>query len=232
MACLISILFIGCKEKADSKEGVRSSELGVGSSESDNEKGPSEEINPAQTKTILFFGNSLTAGMGLDTEEAFPALVQDRLDSLQLGYKVINAGLSGDTTASGLSRLDWVLEGEVDIFILELGANDGLRGIPLTETRKNLQTMIDKVKAKYPEATIILAGMQMPPNLGPEYTTTFKNIYPELAKENNLPLIPFLLDGVAGDPSLNQEDGIHPTAEGQKVLMENVWEVLSGELGK
>lgn len=228
MVCLVSILFIGCKDNADSnKKGEVYRESGPDAS--GGSRG-SEEAVTTKTKTILFFGNSLTAGMGLDTEEAFPALIQAKLDSTGAEYKVVNAGLSGDTTASGLNRLDWVLEDPVDIFVLELGANDGLRGIPLTETRKNLQAMITKVKTKYPQATIILAGMQMPPNLGSQYTGTFKNLYPELATENNVLLIPFLLEGVAGNPELNQEDGIHPTATGQKILADNVWEVLEKAL--
>ena len=232
------ILLIGCKDNADSnRQGVGSGESGVVEDTIPQEKEASDSWSSetdsewnkeatTSTKTIVFFGNSLTAGMGLDTEEAFPALIQDRLDSLDLHYTVVNAGLSGDTTASGLSRLDWILENETDIFVLELGANDGLRGIPLTETRKNLQAIIDKVKAKYPKTTIILAGMQIPPNLGEEYTTEFRRLFGELAQKNDLALIPFLLQGVAGDPELNQEDGIHPTAEGQKILAENVWEVL------
>jgi acyl-CoA thioesterase-1 len=179
-----------------------------------------------KSDVILFFGTSLTAGMGLDPNDAYPAMIQEKLDSLDLPYQVINAGLSGETTASGRNRLGWVLKQEVDIFVLELGANDGLRGIPLDETRKNLQAIIDKVRSKNPKTKIILAGMQIPPNLGQEYTSEFRNIFPELAKENNILLIPFILENVAGKPELNQQDGIHPTAEGQKILAGNVWEVL------
>lgn len=180
----------------------------------------------SKDKVILCFGNSLTAGMGLNLEEAFPAVLQRRLDSLDLPYQVINAGLSGETTASGKSRIGWVLNQKVDIFILELGANDGLRGIPLIETRSNLQEIIDIVREKNPETKIVLAGMQIPPNMGPDYTNEFRNIFPELADKNNLMLIPFLLDKVAGIPDLNQGDGIHPTVEGQKLVAENVWAVL------
>lgn len=177
-------------------------------------------------KVILFFGNSLTAAYGLDTEEGFPNLVQLKIDSLGLEYTVINSGLSGETTSGGRNRLDWVLNQEVDIFVLELGANDGLRGIPLTETRANLQAMIDMVREKNPNTKIVLAGMQIPPNMGTDYTTDFKNIYPELAEKNNVSLIPFLLEGVAGIPELNLEDGIHPTVEGQKIVATTVWQVL------
>ncbi len=183
-------------------------------------------------KVILFFGNSLTAGMGLDTSEAFPALIQNRIDSLGYEYEVVNAGLSGETTASGKNRIDWVLKQNVDIFVLELGANDGLRGIPLSETRKNLQDIIDTVKSKNANTKIILAGMQIPPNMGQSYTSEFKNIFPKLAKQNDVDLIPFLLEGVAGNPKLNQSDGIHPTAEGYKIVRENVWKVLQTHLNK
>lgn len=178
------------------------------------------------TKTILFFGNSLTAGYGLDTKASFPSLIQNRLDSLNLNYTVINAGLSGETTSGGKNRLSWVLKQKVDIFVLELGANDGLRGIPLSETRNNLQTIIDAVRKNNSETKIILAGMQIPPNMGQEYTTEFRTIFPHLAEKNELQLIPFLLDGVAGIPNLNLPDGIHPTEEGQKIVRENVWVVL------
>ncbi len=179
-----------------------------------------------QEKTILFFGNSLTAGYGLEEGEAFPELIQKKIDSLELEYKVVNAGLSGETTAAGKNRIDWVLKQGVDIFVLELGANDGLRGIPLSETRKNLQAIIEKVREKNPQVKIILAGMQIPPNMGQDYTEEFRQIFPELAKENEVYLIPFLLKDVAGKPELNQDDGIHPTAEGDKILAENVWEIL------
>ena len=181
-------------------------------------------------KSIVFFGTSLTAALGLDPEEAYTAHIQRKIDSLELNYEVVNAGLSGETTASGLNRLDWVLNQQVDVFVLELGANDGLRGVPIEETRKNLQEIIDRVENNNPGVEIILAGMQIPPNMGEEYTREFREMFPELARENDLALIPFLLEGVAGDPSLNQQDGIHPTAEGQKIMAETVWEVLEEEL--
>jgi acyl-CoA thioesterase-1 len=183
-----------------------------------------------KTKTILFFGNSLTAGYGVEPAEAYPALIQKKIDSLDLTYKVVNAGVSGETTSGGNSRIDWILKQPIDIFVLELGANDGLRGIPLETTEQNLQSIIDKVRKTYPEITIILEGMQIPPNMGAEYTTAFKDIYPRLAKENNIGLIPFLLKDVAGDSKLNQQDGIHPTAKGHKIMAETVWEVLKKHL--
>jgi acyl-CoA thioesterase-1 len=181
-------------------------------------------------KTILFFGNSLTAGYGLDPSEAFPALIQKKIDSLDMPYKIVNAGVSGETSSGGNSRIDWILKQPLDVFVLELGANDGLRGIPTAETKKNLQSIIDKVKAKYPDAKLVLAGMQIPPNMGQAYATSFMKLYPELASENKMALIPFLLQGVGGEASLNLEDGIHPTAEGHKILAENVWSVLKAIL--
>src|SRR5689334_7200506 len=175
------------------------------------------------TKTILFFGNSLTAGYGVDPTQAFPALIQQKIDSMHLPYKVINGGVSGETSAGGNQRIDFVLKQQpVDVFVLELGANDGLRGVPLSETRKNLQSIIDKVKARYPNAKLVLAGMQIPPNMGQAYSSDFKKIYPELAKKNNMTLIPFLLAGVGGEARLNQQDGIHPTPEGHQVVALNV----------
>jgi len=177
----------------------------------------------AQQKNILFFGTSLTAGYGLDPSEAYPALIQNRIDSLKLPYKVINAGLSGETSAAGKGRIDWLLKQRVDIFVLELGSNDGLRGIATTETTKNLQDIIDRVKKKYPDAKLVMAGMQIPPSMGTQYANDFRNMFPDLAKRNNMVLIPFLLDKVGGVPKLNQADGIHPTAEGDKILAENVW---------
>ncbi|GAA0755463.1 arylesterase [Psychroflexus lacisalsi] len=190
------------------------------------------ESKESEKDVILFFGNSLTAGMGLEPSEAFPALIQNRLDSLGYDYEVVNAGLSGETTASGKNRIDWVLKQNVDIFVLELGANDGLRGIPLKETRQNLQDIITIVKTKNPDTQIVLAGMQIPPNMGQDYTSEFKNIFPELADKYDVGLVPFLLEGVAGDPNLNQQDGIHPTAEGYKIVRENVWSVLKDLIDK
>ncbi|MEQ8928124.1 MAG: arylesterase, partial [Fulvivirga sp.] len=166
--------------------------------------------------------DSLTAGYGLSKEQAFPALIEEKLNEGSNDYEVINAGLSGETTAGGLNRLDWILKKPVDIFILELGANDGLRGLPLEQTKENLQAIIDKVKAKNPGVKLVIAGMMVPPNLGEEYTTEFRRIFPTLAKKNNALLIPFLLDGVAGNEHLNLADGIHPNVDGHKIVAETV----------
>ncbi len=182
-------------------------------------------------KTIIFFGDSLSAGYGLDEPTlAFPGLIQHRLDSLHADYQVINAGVSGETTAGGVGRIAWILNQPVDVFVLELGANDGLRGIPVETTEKNLQTIIDSVSAKNPGVKIVLAGMQVPPNMGAKYANAFKAIFPALAAKNNATLIPFLLDGVGGEPSLNQADGIHPNVEGHRIVADNVWKTLGGIL--
>lgn len=212
-----SVLFIfftgvlaSCSSPSEKKEAE--------SQETTDQKAPAD-----QQKTILFFGNSLTAGYGIEQDDSFAGLIQERIDSLGLNYRVINGGLSGETTAGGLSRLDWFLEDEPAIFVLELGGNDGLRGILPSESKKNLIGIIDKVRTKYPNTKIILAGMQIPPNMGQDYTDEFKNIYPEIAAEKNVTLIPFLLEGVAGDPDLNLPDGIHPTEAGHKIVMETIW---------
>lgn len=183
--------------------------------------------DPAE-RTVVFFGDSLTAGLGLadpDTQ-AYPALIQKRIEADHLPWRVVNAGLSGETSAGGLRRVDWVLHQKIDLFVLELGGNDGLRGTPLGATEANLQGIIDHVRAKYPSAGIVLVGMRMPGNLGPEYTEGFRAIYPSLARRNRLPLIPFLLEGVAGRQDLNQADGIHPTAAGEIVIADDVWKAI------
>jgi len=217
----LTVLFVSCGEK----------------NKPVNEQITTKQEEPTTTttdeKTILFFGNSLTAGYGLnDVSESFPSLIQDKIDSLHLDYTTINGGVSGETSAGGNSRIDFLLKQRIDVFVLELGANDGLRGISPNETTKNLQSIIDKVKIKYPEAKLVLLGMQVPPNLGKDYTSRFKEIYPHLAAKNNMALVPFLLAGVGGVASLNQADGIHPTAAGSKILAENIWKVLKDVLEK
>ncbi|MES1194541.1 MAG: arylesterase, partial [Opitutus sp.] len=159
-------------------------------------------------------------------DEAFPALIQERLNAAGKAWRVVNAGLSGETTAGGLRRLDWILKQPVDIFVLELGGNDGLRGILPESSRANLQAMITRIRERYPNVKLVLAGMQMPAHMGADYTRQFAAMYPDLARENRLTLIPFLLEGVGGVPGLNQGDGIHPTAAGHKIVAETVWRAL------
>ncbi len=182
-------------------------------------------------KTILVFGDSLTAGYGLDDiTESFPGVIKSRIDSLKLPYNVVNSGVSGETSAGGKSRIDWVLKQKPDIFLLELGANDGLRGTSVEETRSNLQYIIYRVKAKFPAAKMILLGMQVPPSMGQQYAGDFKNLFPQLAAKNKIGLVPFLLQGVGGNPKLNQADGIHPNPTGAKIVAENVWVELKKNL--
>ncbi len=216
---LFALLFSFCtnSETSTKKETLKTSE---------------EKTTTTPQKNIIFFGNSLTAGFGLDDiNTGFVALTQHRLDSLKQNYHCINAGLSGETTAGGAARVDWIIAQQpFDIFILELGGNDALRGIDPASSEKNLQTIIDKVHAKNPSAKIILAGMEAPPNLGKQYDNSFHTLYPGLAKKNNIALIPFILDNVGGIASLNQSDGIHPNVEGNKIVVENIWRVLKNEL--
>lgn len=199
------------------------------SSPQQNSQAPSDSTSQdtaktESTKRILFFGNSLTAGLGLDDQtEAFPALIQAKIDSLGLGYTCINAGLSGETSAGGKDRIDWLLKDKIDVFVLELGANDGLRGISPDATYQNLNEIVNKVKKAYPDCKLVLTGMMVPPSMGDQYFKDFAAIFPKLAKEQNMTLVPFLLDKVAGIQSLNQGDGVHPTKEGQQILAENVW---------
>ncbi|MFH1500080.1 MAG: arylesterase [Verrucomicrobiota bacterium] len=182
----------------------------------------------AAPRTVVFYGDSLTAGYGLDDAagEAYPALIQKRIDDAGLDWRVVNAGLSGDTTSGGLRRLDWVLRRPADIFVLELGANDGLRGLPVEMVRQNLNAIIDRVLAKNPATKVMLAGMKMPVNMG-DYARDFDAVFPEIARERDLPLIPFLLDGVGGVAALNLPDGIHPNVAGHRRVADNVWPVLA-----
>lgn len=179
-------------------------------------------------RTIVFFGDSLTAGYGLPdpSSQAYPALIQDKIEEARLGWRVVNAGLSGETTSGGLRRVDWILRQPIDIFVLALGGNDGLRGIDPTLSRENLQKIVDRVRARYPKAKLVLAGMQMPSSMGLDFTREFERIFPAVAEKNDATLVPFLLDGVGGRIDLNQPDRIHPTAQGHVVIAETVWKVL------
>jgi acyl-CoA thioesterase-1 len=173
---------------------------------------------------IVVLGDSLTAGLGLSPEESYPTLLQQRLDAGGFSYDVVNAGVSGDTSAGGSSRLDWALEGDVRVLIVALGGNDALRALPPDELRQNLSRIIERAQARH--VRVLLAGMEAPPNFGRDYIVAFHQVYPALARQYQIPLVPFLLDGVAGNPALNQRDGIHPTAEGARLVADNVWTVL------
>lgn len=180
----------------------------------------------ARKKSVVFLGDSLTAGLGVQKSEAFPSLIGEKIRATGLPFEVENAGLSGDTSAGGLRRIDWLLQRPIDVLVLELGANDGLRGLDLKSMKANLQNIIDKTKARNPQVRVVLAGMQVPPNLGSEYGAGFQRVYDELARENNATLIPFLLEGVGGHRELNQPDQIHPNPAGHRIVADLVWRTL------
>ncbi|MBQ41960.1 MAG: arylesterase [Gemmatimonadetes bacterium] len=183
------------------------------------------------TRVALFFGDSLTAGFGVGVEKAYPAVLQARIDSLGLDFEVVNAGLSGETTAAGLRRVDWILRRPLAVFVLELGGNDGLRGLPLEQTEKNLLLILKRVREREPEVVLVVAGMQLPPNLGPHYIEQFSAIFPRLADRTGALLIPFLLEGVGTDAKLMLADGIHPTADGHRLVADVVWRHLGPVFG-
>ncbi len=219
---LIAISAISCKdEKSTNTKAINENKV---------ETKKADLAKKSDKKVILFYGNSLTAGYGLDPSESFPSNIEDIIDSLDLQYEVVNAGLSGETTSGGLKRLDWVMKQKVDFFILELGANDMLRGLPIDETRKNLSAIISGVKAKNPNVKIGLCEMLAPPNMGDDYVNEFTKIYKDLSAPDDIVFFPFFLEGVAGHPDLMLQDGKHPNAEGQKIVAGNVWTVLEGML--
>jgi acyl-CoA thioesterase-1 len=178
-----------------------------------------------ETKTIVVLGNSLAAGYGLDPNEAYPAVLQKKIKEAGWNFAVVNAGVSGDTTAGGLRRIEWVLKRKLDVLVLELGGNDGLRGTAIQTIKTNLEAIIKRVKQQYPDAQIVLAGMRMPSNMG-AYAEQFNKVFAQVARENQTALVPFLLEGVGGNRDLNLDDMIHPTAEGHKILAENIWKIL------
>jgi acyl-CoA thioesterase-1 len=188
------------------------------------EPDPLPAVSDVSAPRVVVLGDSLTAGLGLSLKDAYPTLLQDRIKDAGLKYTIVNAGSSGDTSAGGLSRLDWALDGDVRVLIVALGGNDGLRGLPVEQLSRNLAAIIERAQAR--GISVVLAGMEAPPNHGFEYTAGFHNVYPALAKKYRVPLVPFLLQGVGGITALNQRDGIHPTAEGARVVADNVWTVL------
>lgn len=217
---LLSVLFLGCAgqsmpDDADTTETPSAPELTTGRDGVDDGR-----------PVVLFLGNSLSAGAGIDESDAFPNLIRRRIDSLGWRFQVVNAGLSGETTSGGLRRIDWLLRRPVDVLVLELGGNDGLRGISVDVAEENLRSIIRKTRDAYPDVEIVLAGMQIPPNLGHEYTQRFREMYPRVAETEQTHLIPFLLEDVGGVDSLMQADGIHPTEPGHRIVAENVWETL------
>jgi acyl-CoA thioesterase-1 len=196
----------------------------IASESSSSDRGP-VPVAGATLPRVVILGDSLTAGYGLPLTQAFPTALQDRLNDAGLPYTVVNAGQSGDTSAGGLARLEWALSGNVRVLVIALGGNDALRGLPTEELERNLSTIIERAQAR--DISVILAGMEAPPNYGFEYTRSFHAVYPSLAKQYNVALVPFLLEGVAGITALNQPDGIHPTADGARIVADNVWAVLA-----
>lgn len=185
---------------------------------------PAAAAQASSRPSVVFFGDSLTAGLGLDRTLSFPSVIALRLDDRQMDVEVVNAGVSGDTSAGGLRRVDWALEDDPLVLVLALGANDGLRGLPTTELHKNLAAIIERCQAR--GVAVVLAGMEAPPNYGPDYAARFRNVYTDLAASYDVPLIPFLLEGVAGERALNQADGIHPNADGARRVADIVWQAL------
>ena len=215
--CAAALLLAGCNRNRETPPAAAAQPAPA----------PKPADNPDDTghPKIVFLGDSLSAGYGLLELQAYPALIQDKLKEDGYEWDVVNAGISGDTSASGLQRVDWALsQGDVRILVLELGANDGLRGLPIAEMKKNLAAIIERAREK--RITVLLAGMEAPPNFGPEYTVAFRQVYRDLAREYNVKLLPFLLDKVAGQPGLNQADGIHPNVEGSRIVADTVWNAL------
>jgi len=190
---------------------------------------PTGSVEPEARRTILFLGTSLTAGLGLDADSAYPQRIQRKIDAAGLPYQVVNAGVSGETSAGLLHRLDWVLKRPADV-VEETGANDGLRGLPITATTATIGSVLDRIKRDRPTATLLLVQMEAPPNMGPDYTRAFHTMFPTLAKEHGATLLPFLLENVAGRPNLNQSDGIHPNNTGEEIVANNLWRALQPAL--
>ena len=223
-AVLLSVLAMACRGR-DATRDTATSTKPPGPTESPAvvESAPAP---PDGRGTILFLGTSLTAGLGLEPDSAYPQQIQRKIDASKLPYQVVNAGVSGETSAGLLRRLDWVLRRPADVVVVETGANDGLRGLPVSATRATIGNVLARIRRERPNAKILLVQMEAPPNLGPEYTSAFHAMFPDLAREHGATLLPFLLEGVAGEPRLNQSDGIHPNNEGEKIVAENVWRVL------
>ncbi len=218
---LVGVLgLVGCGQDRSTSAPAASS---ADTTESATASGATDTTD-ARTR-VLVLGNSIAAGSGVSSQEAFPARLQQKVDSLGWDVQVQNAGVSGETTAGGLERIGWVLQRPVDVLVLELGGNDGLRGIDPGVTRKNLRGIIDTTLSTYPEAHVLLTGMQVPPNLGREYAQQFREVYPTVAGayDDRVTLIPFILDEIAGSGSLMQDDGIHPTAAGHRIIADEIW---------
>jgi acyl-CoA thioesterase-1 len=221
----IALSVAACAARNDDREEARTAAgHSQPSAASTSASSGSAKAPAARRARIAVLGDSLTAGLGIAKSASYPALLQARLDAAGLDFEVVNAGVSGDTSAGGLARLDWALDGDVRILIVALGGNDGLRGLPASELQANLAQIIERAQAR--GITVILAGMEAPPNYGRDYIVSFHKVFPALAATYHVPLVPFLLQGVAGDETLNQRDGIHPTTAGARIVADNVWAIL------
>jgi acyl-CoA thioesterase-1 len=224
MSCGV-LLFIGvsCGAGSNAGNGQSSSSAAVGGGTATTS---AHRASRGDRRTVLFVGTSITAGLGLEPDSAYPQLIDRKLDSLRLPYDAVNAGVSGETSAGLLRRIDWLLREPFDVVVVETGANDGLRGAPVPTVRANIQQIIDRIKSARPEAAILLVQMEALPNFGERYTSEFRGMFRELARQNGVTLLPFLLEGVAGHRELNQPDGIHPNMEGERIVAENMWRAL------
>jgi acyl-CoA thioesterase-1 len=226
-AQVAQVAYVAACSKGSDRQGADSNRAAGDSAKSTARAGGgSSTTQPTGKRTVLFAGTSLTAGLGLDPDSAYPILIQRKIDSAGLPFEVTNAGVSGETSSGLIDRLDWLLRGNFSVLVLETGANDGLRGIPVATLKANLETAIDRIKAKRPDARIVLVQMEALPNLGPKYASDFHNAYVGVAKEKGIVLLPFLLNDVAGRRELNQGDGVHPNDRGEHIVAENVWRGL------
>ena len=218
----------GAAGAADERVPMKAASAAEGSADSPAAAVPS---TTASRGTVLFLGTSLTAGLGLEPDSAFPQQIQRKIDAAGLPYQAVNAGVSGETSAGLLRRLDWVLRRPASVIVVETGANDALRGQPVEGTKATIGRILERIRREQPSAKLVLMQMEAPPNLGPVYTSAFRSMFPTLASEHGATLVPFLLDRVAGEPRLNQPDGIHPNYEGERIVTENVWRALGPVLG-
>ncbi|HTE45201.1 MAG TPA: arylesterase [Gemmatimonadaceae bacterium] len=223
---LLAACLFACTKRPDARQPTDSATVAASSKSNGPAASPVSRARATVRPTVLFVGTSLTAGLGLEPDSAFPMLIQRKIDSAGLAFDVVNAGVSGETSSGLLDRLDWLLRANFDVMVLETGANDGLRGIPVVALRSNLETALDRIKAKRPDARILLVQMEALPNLGPKYAADFHSAFTTVAKEKGVTLMPFLLTDVAGHRELNQADGVHPNNAGERIVAENLWRSL------
>ncbi len=227
---MAAAVLAACTDAGDGQRGSDSAAGGAAGAATANGTTGTGAASRDRRRAVVFLGTSLTAGLGLEPEQAFPALLQEKIDSAGLPFEIVNAGVSGETSAGALRRTDWLLRQPIDVLVIETGANDGLRALNIDSTKANIQSIISRVVAAKPAARILLVQMEAPPNLGTRYTSGFRAMFPDLARENSVTLLPFLLEGVAGERAMNQGDGIHPNAEGSRRVADHLWPALEREL--